>query len=170
MWTGEMVDSLSIYVDKFSIRKLHDSVERKLENESERTGLESELQQRREHFALLRWSQLSDLCFFMQQTHPVYLTKLLWNQPWFFLSFISSSPLVPEPWRCPFSLPHSFNLSIKVYWASASCLEWLYLWRFNREWHRIYLFLKRQIKKQTQIHERILRCGQGREGNKLMPW
>lgn len=51
-----MVDSLSTYVDKFSTRKLHDSVERKLENELERTGLESELQQGRELLALLRQS------------------------------------------------------------------------------------------------------------------
>lgn len=44
MLIGEIVDPLSIHVDEFSTGNLYDSVERKLENESERPGLEFELQ------------------------------------------------------------------------------------------------------------------------------
>lgn len=55
MGTGETVDPLSIDVDNFSTGKLCDSVERKLEHESERTGLRFELHQTRYYERVILW-------------------------------------------------------------------------------------------------------------------
>lgn len=47
MGTGETDDPLSVDVDNFSTGKLCDSIERKLEHESERIGFRFELHQTR---------------------------------------------------------------------------------------------------------------------------
>lgn len=66
-------DPLSISVDTLATGRLYDSVERKLKNESERTGFKCELHQIHCFEIVTTWLTSA----FFSKTLPVYYTKLL---------------------------------------------------------------------------------------------
>ena len=123
-WTnghGETVYPLSIDVDNFSTGKLRDSVERKLEHESERSGFRSELHQTRYFERVILW--LTSAFLMLQNTpylHQEVTLRSTWIPSFLYLLTSTSSRALEIPSLSP-SFFHSFQKSLREHEVTQSC-------------------------------------------------